>query len=235
MKRALVLMLVLAAVVILSKLIVEDLFGLSLDSLASAWLADPGVGAAMVIVSLLAIDVFLPVPSSLVMVLSGAAFGVIAGSALALVGSVAGEWVGFELVRRYGRGVSARMMGDEEFERFRRFFERHGILAVILTRPLPIVMETMSLVAGVSGMTRWAFLAASIAGTLPIVVVYAYAGAVSREAGSIVPAAVILVAVTAAAWLWWSAAKRSATKSWATKSPATKDTKNTKTEPRPVR
>jgi uncharacterized membrane protein YdjX (TVP38/TMEM64 family) len=203
MRRTWVLTLGVAAVVIASKLIVEDVLGLPLDSTAEAWLADPGAGAAMVIVMLLAIDVFLPVPSSLVMVLSGAAFGVIAGSALALVGSVAGEWLGFELVRRYGRRASARVMGDEEFERFARFFERHGVLAIIVTRPLPIVMETMSLVAGVSGMTRGAFLAASLAGTLPIVVVYAYAGAVSREAGSIVPAAVMLVAVTGAAWLWY--------------------------------
>ena len=65
----------------------------------------------------------------------------------------------------------------------------------------PVVMETMSVVAGLSTMRRATFLAASLAGTAPIVLVYAYAGAMSREVGSLLPAAVILVAVSGAGWL----------------------------------
>jgi uncharacterized membrane protein YdjX (TVP38/TMEM64 family) len=50
-----------------------------------------------------------------------------------------------------------------------------------------------------------AFLGASLAGTAPIVVIYAYAGAVSRQVDSIVPAVVILVAVTACGYAWYRA------------------------------
>ena len=203
MRHTIVLTAVVAVAVILSKLLVEDLLGVPLEEMTAAWLADPGVSGAVLIVALLALDVFFPVPSSLVMVLSGAAFGVAAGAALALVGSIAGEWLGFELVRRYGRRVSGKVMGEAEFERFQGFFDRHGVAAVIVTRPLPIVMEAMSIVAGLSGMRRRTFLAASLVGTAPIVLVYAYAGAFSRQTGSIIPAAVILVAITAAAWLWY--------------------------------
>jgi uncharacterized membrane protein YdjX (TVP38/TMEM64 family) len=192
-----------ASAVIATKLLVEDVLGLSLESVTSTWLSDPGVSGAILIVGLLALDVFVPVPSSLVMILSGAAFGVAAGAALALVGSIAGEWLGFELVRRYGRRVSGKMMNEAELDRFQRFFAAHGVAAVIVTRPLPIVMETMSIVAGLSGMSRAAFLAASLVGTAPIVLVYAYAGAFSRQTGNIVPAAVILVAGTAAGWMWF--------------------------------
>lgn len=205
MKHTLILTAIVAALVVATKLLVEDVLGVSLESAAAAWLANPGAGGALLIVALLVLDVFFPIPSSLVMVLSGAAFGVVTGAALALVGSVAGEWLGFELVRRYGRRVSARVIGDEEYERFRRFFDSHGVAAVIVTRPLPIVMEAMSMVAGLSGMTRRAFLGASLVGTAPIVLVYAYAGAFSRETGSIVPAVVMLVAVMGAAWLWYRA------------------------------
>jgi uncharacterized membrane protein YdjX (TVP38/TMEM64 family) len=205
MKHTLILTAIVAGAVVLTKLLLENVLGLSLESAASAWLADPGVSGAAIIVGLLALDVFFPVPSSLVMVLSGAAFGVLGGAALALAGSIAGEWLGFELVRRYGRRASARMLGDVEFERFQQFFDAHGVAAVIVTRPQPIVMEAMSVVAGLSGMSRAAFLGASLLGTAPIVVVYAYAGAFSREAGTIVPAAVILVAVTGAGWLWFRA------------------------------
>jgi uncharacterized membrane protein YdjX (TVP38/TMEM64 family) len=203
MKRAVMLTLLIVAAVILSKVLVEDVAGIPLDTMAGTWLSGAGAGSAVLIVALLALDVFLPVPSSLVMVLSGAAFGVGKGAALALLGSVAGEWLGFELVRRFGRRAAAWLMGSDNIEPFEHFFQRHGVAAIIITRPLPIVMETMSLVAGLSTMSRSAFLGASLAGTTPIVLVYAYAGAFSREAGSLVPAAVILTAVTGAGWLWF--------------------------------
>ena len=58
-------------------------------------------------------------------------------------------------------------------------------------------------------MRRRDFLVASLIGTAPIVVVYAYAGAVSRAVGSIVPAVVILIAVAALAWVLYRARFRS--------------------------
>jgi 3-dehydroquinate synthase len=205
MRRVITLALVVAAAVVGSKLLVEDVLAIDLESAVSAWLATAGPGSAMVIVGLLAADIVLPVPSSLIMVLSGAAFGVVGGALLALTGSILGEWLGFELVRRFGRGFAARFVGDDEFRRFSAILQRHGALAVVFTRPLPIVMETMSVIAGLSSMTRATFLVASLIGTGPIVIVYAYAGAESRRLGSLVPAVVILAAVVAVAWLWYRA------------------------------
>jgi 3-dehydroquinate synthase len=205
MKRWLVLMLIVAGGIIGSKLLVENILGIPMEAMASRWLASAGWGTATLVAVLLAADVALPIPSSFVMVFSGAAFGVGWGSVVALAGSIIGEWIGFELVRRYGRGVSSRLVGDDEFDRFSAFFDRHGIVAVILTRPLPVVMETMSLVAGLSTMSRSSFLLASLAGTAPIVVVYAWAGAVSRDVGSLVPAVVILIAVAACGYAWYRA------------------------------
>lgn len=201
MKRALILVASVAGAIILSKLVLENVFGVQTDVLVQSWIAHAGTGSAFTIVALLAADLFLPIPSSLIMVLSGAAFGVLWGSALALVGSIGGEWLGFELVRRYGRRASAAIVGDEEIERLSRAFARHGLAAVAVTRALPVVMETTSVVAGLSSMKRSVFLAASLIGTAPIVLVYAYAGAVSRQTNSVVPAVVMLVAVAAFGWV----------------------------------
>jgi uncharacterized membrane protein YdjX (TVP38/TMEM64 family) len=203
MKRTLLLTFIVAAAVIASKVLIEDVLGIPLEATARAWIEDPGTSGAVAVVSLLALDVFLPVPSSVIMVLSGALFGVVPGALLALAGSVSGEWLGFELVRRYGQRMAIALIGEGEVDRFYGFFERHGIMAIIITRPLPVVMETMSVIAGLSHMSRATFLAASLAGTVPIVFVYSYAGAASREAGSLVPAAVILAAVFGAGWLWY--------------------------------
>jgi uncharacterized membrane protein YdjX (TVP38/TMEM64 family) len=201
MKRTFALIAAVVAAVVLSKLLVENVLGIRLEPLAASWIARAGGGSAATIVALLAADLFLPIPSSLVMILSGAAFGVVWGSALSLVGSIGGEWLGFELVRRYGRRVSSKMVGDDELARLSRVFARHGAAAVVVTRALPVVMETMSVVAGLSAMRRRTFLLASAIGTVPIVIVYAYAGAVSRQAGSLVPAIVMLIAVAGLGWI----------------------------------
>jgi len=205
MKRWVVLVLAVAAFVVASKVLLENVLGMGLEPLADAWLDRAGVGSAVVIVGLLVADVLLPVPSSFVMVFSGAAFGVVLGSALALTGSIAGEWLGFELARRHGRTMAARLVGSDELDRLAGFFARHGTTAVIMTRPLPVVMETISIIAGLSDMSRGRFLGASLLGTAPIVVAYAYAGAISRSIGNILPAAVILATMIGAGWLWYRA------------------------------
>jgi uncharacterized membrane protein YdjX (TVP38/TMEM64 family) len=205
MKRTAVLIASVAAAIILSKLLIENVMGFSIEGLATAWLSRAGTGTAIAVVALLAADLFLPIPSSIVMVLSGAAFGVFWGGLLSLVGSVGGEWLGFELVRQYGRSASARIVGDEEIERLSRVFARHGAAAVAVTRALPVVMETMSVVAGLSTMNRRTFLLASFIGTGPIVFVYAWAGAVSRQTGNALPAVIMLMAVAAFGWILYRA------------------------------
>ena len=60
-------------------------------------------------------------------------------------------------------------------------------------------------VAGLSTMKRSTFLVASLVGTAPIVFVYAYAGAVSRQTNSIVPAVVMLIAVAGFGWVVYRA------------------------------
>jgi 3-dehydroquinate synthase len=203
--RALWLVVGVAVAVIATKLGAENLLGLNLDALATGWIASAGAGSAMTIATLLTVDIFLPVPSSLVMALSGAAFGVIWGSGISLVGSIAGEWLGFELARAYGQRWARRVAGEEDMVRMQAVMARHGVVAVMVTRALPVIMETMSVVAGLSSMSRWRFLSASVVGTLPVVVVYAYAGAVSRQMDSVIPAVVILTAVAGAAWVWYRA------------------------------
>jgi len=205
MKRALGLIAGVAAAIVLSKLLIENVLGIQLEPLLKSWITHAGGGSAATIVALLVADLFLPIPSSLIMVLSGAAFGVVWGGLLSLVGSIGGEWLGFELVRRYGRSASAKMVGDDELARLSRVFTRHGAAAVVVTRALPVAMETMSVVAGLSAMRRSTFLIASLIGTAPIVFVYAYAGAVSRQVGSLLPAIVMLVAVAGCGWVWYRA------------------------------
>ncbi|MGH9672876.1 MAG: hypothetical protein ACRD44_06805, partial [Bryobacteraceae bacterium] len=60
--------------------------------------------AAAVSFGLLAGDILLPVPSSLVMLANGAVFGIIPGAILSIAGSLSAAMAGFWLGRRGRRG-----------------------------------------------------------------------------------------------------------------------------------
>jgi uncharacterized membrane protein YdjX (TVP38/TMEM64 family) len=202
-KRILVLVSGIAVFVIVTAQIVERTVGPSLSSGIERVLSNPGPEAVLAVFGLLAVDVLLPVPSSLVMILAGAVFGVSAGASIAFAGSLAGNFLGFELSRRYGASIAQWLLGTPDLEKMRGTVARYGAFAILLTRPLPVVMETLSVVAGLGNMKRSAFLLASILGTLPICVVYAYAGAFSLDAGSLLPAIAACVAIPAIGWILW--------------------------------
>ena len=208
MKRAAWLIVGVVAALVASKLLIEDVMGLSLEGLLRARMTQAGPGTAAIVIAVLMADVVLPIPSSLVMVLSGAAFGVTGGTLVAMAGSIGGEWLGFELARRYGRRLTGRMMHDADLEAMGRLCRDHGVLAVMLTRALPVLMETMSLVAGLSRMPRPAFLRASVVGTAPVALAYAWAGSMSQDTGSLLPAAIFLVAITGLGWVVYRARVR---------------------------
>lgn len=201
MRRWLWLAVLVVGAVAASKIVVENLLGIDVAPLASRWIAAPGPVSALAIVALLVLDLFIPVPSSLVMVLSGAVFGTAWGALLSTAGSMGGAVLGFELARRYGRGAAARLVGERQLERMRLVVDRHGVAAVLATRGVPVAMEAMSVVAGLSRMHRPRFLLASLAGTVPFAVVYGYAGAMSERAGSIAPGLMVVGALAVAAWL----------------------------------
>jgi uncharacterized membrane protein YdjX (TVP38/TMEM64 family) len=159
-----------------------------------------GVGAAMLGVALLVVDVFLPVPSSLVMIANGALFGVAAGTALSLVGSLGAAALGFLIGRRSGRLIE-RLVSPAEKVRADALLARWGALAVLVTRPLPLLAETVAILAGASPLGWGRMLAATLAGALPSCLLYALSGATSRGFGS--GALMFAVVVLVAGALYW--------------------------------
>jgi uncharacterized membrane protein YdjX (TVP38/TMEM64 family) len=209
MKHWSTILVAIAALIIVSALLVEQVFNDPSGGAAERLLAEPGVTAAVAVVVILGIDVFVPIPSSLVMILSGAVFGVGAGATLSLVGSLSGNVLGYELARRYGAGLAARLVGEQQLNRMATVFERYGAVAIILSRPVPVLMETLSLVAGMAGMRRGAFLVTSLLGTVPACLIYAYAGAFSKDAGNLIPAFAVALLVPAFGWVVWQLRTRS--------------------------
>lgn len=136
-----------------------------------------GALAAVVAVGLLIADVLLPVPSSIVMVWLGASQGWLVGATLSLVGCVGATVFAFWLGRR-GGPMFERLVPADERARADAFLARWGVLAIAVTRPVPIVAETTAVVAGASPAVGWrGMLIAAIAGCAPWAVIYGVSGA----------------------------------------------------------
>lgn len=140
------------------------------------WLNRGGLMAAVLGVGLLVADVLLPVPSSLVMVAHGALFGVLGGTLLSLVGSTGAALFGFWIGRRGGK-LLERSVPPEERERADFLLERWGALAIIVTRPVPLLAETVAIMAGASRMSWGVVTLSALAGSLPPALLYALTGA----------------------------------------------------------
>jgi uncharacterized membrane protein YdjX (TVP38/TMEM64 family) len=155
--------------------IVEAL-GVPLLSDPTPWMKHGGVLAAGLGVSLLVADVLLPVPSSLVMLAHGALFGVVVGTLLSLLGSVGAALFGFAIGRRGGKFLD-RVITPAERSRANYLLARWGALAIIVTRPIPLLAETVAIVSGASSL-NWSTVAlAALAGSLPPALLYALTGA----------------------------------------------------------
>ena len=158
------------------------------------------LGAATIGIGLLVGDVLLPVPSSLVMIAHGALFGVTVGSLVSLIGVQGGAAVGFALGRRGGDRIH-RIVSAEERRRADQLLERWGVLAVVVTRPVPIMAETVAILAGTSPLSWRRFLLASLLGNLSPCVLYAVTGATAARLDSAVFVFGFLMLIAALVWI----------------------------------
>lgn len=133
--------------------------------------------AAMLILGLLATDLVLPAPSSILMTLSGTLLGTLRGALISFSGAMASAWLGYILCRRFGRGWFRRTAGVANADRAEALMRQYGPWAIVLSRSVPMLTELISCAAGLAGMPQHLFMFLSAIGTLPICVVYAWAGA----------------------------------------------------------
>jgi uncharacterized membrane protein YdjX (TVP38/TMEM64 family) len=160
-----------------------EVAGVPLLADPSPWLREADVPAALVGVSLLVADAVLPVPASLVMIAHGALFGVALGTLLSLLGSLGAMLVGFALGRR-GGALLTRFVSPQERATADRLLARWGALAIVVTRPVPLLAETTAVVAGASSLGWQRATLAAFAGAVPTAVIYALAGALAVGLGS---------------------------------------------------
>jgi uncharacterized membrane protein YdjX (TVP38/TMEM64 family) len=97
--------------------------------------------------SLLALDVFLPVPSSIVSTAAGLLLGFWQGTAVVWSGMMAGCGLGYAVGSR-GSVAARKLVGEEGLGRASTLFGRYGDLTLVLCRPVPVIAEASVVFAG---------------------------------------------------------------------------------------
>lgn len=121
-------------------------------------IVDPLVAAALV-VGLLSVDVFLPIPSSVLSTLGGDVLGFFWGTAASFAGLSLGAVIGFGLARAAGHPLVRRLAAAEDLDRIGRLSQRLGTAVLVVTRPVPILAEAAVVFFGAAGLPWRRFLA----------------------------------------------------------------------------
>jgi uncharacterized membrane protein YdjX (TVP38/TMEM64 family) len=158
------------------------------------------LAVALIGICLLFADVLLPIPSSLIMIANGALFGIVAGTILSLIGCLCGSLFGFWL-GRHGKALFARFVPLEEQRRADKLLADWGWLAIIITRPFPLLAETTVIMAGASTMMWQTMLLTSLAGSLPIALLYSLTGATAMSFDSLTLSFSLALVMAGIFWL----------------------------------
>ena len=147
---------------------------LSLSGVAEmrGWIVSTGSWAPGAFVLATAGGVAFGAPRLLFAAVAGLAFGWLAGTALALVGTLAGCLVTFGYARRLGRSWIQTRRGSR-LERIDGAFRNHGILASLAIRAAPIGnCHAANLLMAVSPISLRDFVVGTTLGILPETVIY---------------------------------------------------------------
>lgn len=139
--------------------------------------------AAVTVAGFLALDIFLPVPSSIVSTAAGALFGFTGGLLVIWIGMTAGCALGYAVGAR-AQGLARRMVGEDGLRRASAVADRYGQWGLAASRAVPVLAEASVILAGLVRAPFPRFLLITTAANLGIAAAYAAIGAFSMNVGS---------------------------------------------------
>lgn len=171
----------------------------------ASWLQGEGPWGPLLLLLLMVLAVVVgPIPTLPVSAASGLAFGMLQGTFIAVVGAGVGALVAF---------WSSRILARDYF---RRKLSGHPVFAadapqrtlfwgILLTRLVPLFsFALISYAAGLTSVTTWRFLVASVIGMLPMTFVFAGLGHTLEvhPVWTVLAGALVLLVMTLMPW-WW--------------------------------
>lgn len=176
-------------VVILLAIVLVPFFlaGTAIESWAKNFIDKAGVHpwlSGAVLGGLLASDILLPIPSSIVSTACGMLLGVTMGCSVSLLGMTFSCFLGYWLGRGWGRVLAVRLVSSDDLDGFQSVHARFEDWAVVIARPIPVLAEVSVLFAGLSRMPASRFFLLSTLANLGVSLGYALVGAYASNANA---------------------------------------------------
>lgn len=177
--------LALMGLVLLAPIVPFLLWGERFEAWAVQWTNNPPAWqtAAPVIVGLLATDIFLPVPSSLISTMGGWTLGGLGGTVASWIGMSVGAVIGFALARRWGRRLAVWLSTESSLARMDQMSQRMGPAILAVTRGVPVFAEASVLLMGMHRLAWRRFLPPVLLSNLGLAAAYSFFGKYAQEHG----------------------------------------------------
>ena len=159
-----------------------------------------GATAAGISIGLLGLDILLPIPASIIMIANGAVFGIMLGAMISLVGALIANITGYLIGKKSSQWLD-RFVTQQEREQANQLMQRWGMVALIVTRPIPILSESVIVMAGTTRLPFNHMLLATVLGLLPGVLIYALTGAYAITVSNQIIGFLIVIGIAFVFWL----------------------------------
>jgi uncharacterized membrane protein YdjX (TVP38/TMEM64 family) len=179
--RWLIVSFVLLALILVPFVLFEEQFNTLADSVIRGDV--PPWYSGVAIAGLLASDVFLPIPSSIVAAAAGVVLGFGWGTITVWAGMTASCLLGYGFGSR-AAGAAERFVGEPGMARAARLAARYGDYALVLCRPVPVLAEASVIFAGIVRRPVGRFLNLTTWSNAGIAAGYAAIGAYSMRVDS---------------------------------------------------
>mgnify|MGYP000499678471 CR=1 FL=1 len=124
-------------------------------------------------------DRAIPIPSELVLIAGGLAFGFPLGWLVGALGSIVAAVLGFYIARKGGRSLAVKLVGEKGISFADNWFSRWGAWAILLGRFMPFIpFDAISYSAGLTSMKLKSFMVPTVIGTFPRTLFYTTLGIV---------------------------------------------------------
>ncbi len=124
----------------------------------------------------LASDILLPVPSSIILFTNGYVLGTVYGSLLSLLALMSGSVIGYYLGKFTSLGLKSK--GDEKAD---NIVSRYGALSILITRGIPVLAETVCIICGFNKMLFKKYFVYNVVGYVPLCLLYAFCGNIGYD------------------------------------------------------
>lgn len=142
----------------------------------SAWVRQYGIWGPLCIILAMTAQMFLFVINvTLLVLVCILAYGPILGSLLAVASICVASTIGYFIGRSLGLHTVHKLIGQRTEEKITGFMENYGTGAVAIARFSPFLSnDAISFVAGILKMSYWKFMAATLAGITPLIILIAW-------------------------------------------------------------